>query len=120
MAAACADEVTFIAKSRGTLFLSTMPPLDGVDCRAIWVTPLFGLDYVRAGFTEKRWPSLVVAGDADRWHDATAHAQACAQVGAEDLVIAGADLLLVVDRNAQATVAGLSALAEASLRFFGL
>lgn len=63
VAASGADDVIFfIAKSRGTLFLSAIPPLVGAACRAIWVTPLFGLDYVEAGFVEKGWPSLVVRG----------------------------------------------------------
>ncbi len=113
-----ADRVTFIAKSRGTLFLSTMLPLDGVACDAIWVTPLFGLDYVCEGFVDKGWRSLVVAGGGDRYHDATAHERVCAAVDAESVVIEGADHRLVVDGNATATVAGLARLCDASLRFF--
>lgn len=68
------DRVTFVAKSRGTLFLSTMPSLPcSAPIEAIWVTPLLGFDYVRTGVLEKRWRSLMVAGSADDYHDGPAH-----------------------------------------------
>jgi pimeloyl-ACP methyl ester carboxylesterase len=112
------SKVTFIAKSRGALFLSTMGevPLPA-DVDAIWVTPLLGLDYVRDGVTGKRWPSLLVAGTADPYHDPAAHAKVCETIGAESLVVDGADHGLVVRGSVGATVEGFRALAEASLAF---
>ena len=69
------SKVTFIAKSRGTLFLSAMGDISlPSDVDAIWVTPLLGLDYVRNGVLAKGWPSLLVAGSADDYHDPVAHA----------------------------------------------
>jgi hypothetical protein len=112
------DRVTFVAKSRGTLFLSVMPSLGtGATVEAIWVTPLLGLDYVRAGVVEKAWRSLIVAGSADPYHDAGAHAEVCDAIGATSLVIDGGNHGLVVQGDARATVAAYAALAEASLEF---
>ncbi|HXW80384.1 MAG TPA: hypothetical protein VEJ84_12845, partial [Acidimicrobiales bacterium] len=112
------SKVTFIAKSRGTLFLSAMrkvPLPSEVD--AIWVTPLLGLDYVRGGVIDRRWPSLVVAGSADPYHDPVSHAKVCETIGGESLVIEGANHGLVVGGSVRATVEGFRALGEASLAF---
>ena len=113
-----ASRVTFIAKSRGTLFLSAMGEMPlPADVDAIWVTPLLGFDYVRDGVVQKRWPSLLVAGSADRYHDPDAHAKVRETIGAESLIIDGADHGLVVGGSVRATVEGFRALAEASLAF---
>jgi hypothetical protein len=112
------NRITFIAKSRGTLYLAAMSeslPCDRVD--AIWVTPLLGFDYVREGIVTKSWRSLVVAGGADPYHDADAHAEVCRQVRAQELVIANANHGLVVVGDVRRTVSGFQALAEASLEF---
>jgi hypothetical protein len=112
------DQVTFVAKSRGTLFLSTMAPLRrAVGIQAVWVTPLLGLDYVRAGVVEKGWRSLVVAGSRDPYHDAGAHAEVCDAIGATSLILDGADHGLVVRGDVRATVEGFARLAEESLAF---
>jgi len=110
--------ITFIAKSRGTLYLAAMSeplPCDQVD--AIWVTPLLGLDYVREGVLAKAWRSLVVAGGADPFHDSDAHTAVCRELRAEQLVIVDADHGLVVAGDVRRTVNGFRALAEASLAF---
>ncbi len=113
-----ASRVTFIAKSRGTLFLSAMGEMPlPADVDAIWVTSLLGFDYVRDGVVDKRWPSLLVAGSADRYHDPDAHAKVRETIGAESLIIDGADHGLVVGGSVRATVEGFRALAEASLAF---
>ena len=112
------DVITFVAKSRGTLFLSTMGPLPTqAAIQAIWVTPLLGLDYVRNGILARGWPSLLVAGGADPYHDAEAHGQVCHELGASTLVVEGADHGLVVAGDVRSTVGGYAALADASLRF---
>ena len=112
------SKVTFIAKSRGTLFLSAMGDISlPSDVDAIWVTPLLGLDYVRNGVLAKGWPSLLVAGSADDYHHPVAHAKVCETMGAESLIIDGADHGLVVPRNVRATIEGFRALAGASLAF---
>lgn len=112
------DGVTFVAKSRGALFLAA---LDGAvvagAVAAIWVTPLVGLAYVREGIVEKGWRSLLVAGSADPHHDPVAHDAICAALGAQELVISDADHGLVVEGDALATVDGYRRLAEASLAF---
>jgi hypothetical protein len=112
------SRVTFIAKSRGTLFLSAMGEIAlPAEVDAIWVTPLLGFGYVRGGVIDKRWPSLLVAGSADPHHDPAAHAKVCETIGAESLIIDGADHGLVVAGSVRATVEGFRALAEASLAF---
>lgn len=84
---------------------------------AIWVTPLLGLDYVRTGVLAKGWPSLIVAGAADPYHDRAAHEAVCTQLSASQLVIDDADHGLVVAGDVRKTVDGFRALAEASLAF---
>lgn len=112
------DVIIFVAKSRGTLFLSTMGPLPTqAALQAIWVTPLLGFDYVRSGIVEKGWRSLLVAGGADPYHDAQAHEEACRKLGASTLVVEGANHGLVVGGDVRSTVDGYAALAEASLQF---
>ncbi|TML36735.1 MAG: hypothetical protein E6G27_18680 [Actinobacteria bacterium] len=112
------SRVTFVAKSRGTLFLAAMGevPLPA-DVDAIWVTPLLGLDYVRDGLIDKHWRSLVVAGSADPYHDGGGHAKVCEATRAESLIIDGANHGLVVKGSVRATIEGFSALADASLAF---
>ncbi len=114
--------VTFVAKSRGTLFLVAMEKslvdrLVDRDTDAIWVTPLLGLEYVRAGVMDQGWPSLIVAGSADPYHDPAAHDQVCRATGARSLVIEGADHGLVVAGDVLATVGGFRRLGETSLSF---
>jgi hypothetical protein len=110
--------VTFVAKSRGTLFLAAMDKTTvRCDVAAIWVTPLLGFDYVRDGIIGKSWPSLVVAGSADPYHDQAGHDVVRAEVSADELVIAGAIHGLVIEGDVLATVDGYRRLAEASLAF---
>lgn len=112
------SRITFVAKSRGTLYLAAASeplPCDRVD--AIWVTPLLGLDFVREGVLSKSWPSLIVAGGADPYHDAAAHAEVCRLIAAQQIVIEGADHGLVVAGDVRRTVDGFRELADASLAF---
>jgi pimeloyl-ACP methyl ester carboxylesterase len=110
--------VTFVAKSRGALFLAAMEKtLVGRDTDVIWVTPLLGLEYVRAGVMDQGWPSLIVAGSADPYHDPAAHDEVCRAIGARSLVIEGAGHGLVVAGDVSATVDGFRRLGEASLSF---
>jgi hypothetical protein len=112
------DRITFVAKSRGTLFLSVMPPLDtAATVEAIWVTPLLDFDYVNNGIVEKRWRSLIVAGSADPYHEAAAHDATCAAIHADSLVVDGADHGLVVRGDVRRTVKGFADLADATLAF---
>ena len=113
------SRVTFVAKSRGTLFLSVMDPavVGCDDVEAIWVTPLLGFDHVREGVMAKRWPSLIVAGAADPYHDRSAHEEVVSTLGAASLVVEDANHGLVVDGDVLATVEGFRALAAASLSF---
>jgi hypothetical protein len=113
------DTVTFVAKSRGTLFLAAMDTsVVTCDVNAMWITtPLIGLDYVREGIVDKAWRSMLVAGSADPYHDPVVHDEICAELDAVGLVIPGGNHGLVVDGDVLATVDGYRQLAEASLSF---
>ena len=113
------DRVTFVAKSRGALFLAAVDEASiACEVAAIWVTtPLVDLDEVREGVIEKSWRSLLVAGGADPYHDPVGHAEIGAALRADELVIPGANHGLVVEGDVLATVEGYRRLAEASLEF---
>ena len=112
------DRITFVAKSRGTLFLAAMDQPFNCEAAAIWVTtPLVDLPYVGRRIVDKGWRSLLVAGSADPYHDAAIHADVCAALGADELVIPNANHGLVVERDALATADGYRELAKASLAF---
>ena len=114
------DRITFVAKSRGTLFLAAMDEPISCEVAAIWVTtPLVDLQYVGRGIVGKAWRSLLGAGSADPYHDATTHSDICATLGADELVISNANHGLVVERDALATADGYRELAKASLTFVG-
>lgn len=113
------DRVTFIAKSLGTVALSVFGTQlklpDQVS--AIWLTPLFHLDYVRRGALASRWRSLVVCGDADPSYDAPSTELVVAGLGAEELVLPGAAHSLEVESDVLATLDRMQQLAHAVLRF---
>src|SRR5258708_39044387 len=63
-----------------------------------------------AGAIDKAWPCLAVAGSADPYHDPAAHAEVCRAIGAQSLVIDGANHGLVVPADVLATVDGFRTL----------
>jgi ribosomal protein S18 acetylase RimI-like enzyme len=113
--------VTFIAKSLGTMVLSVLDPSLVGDRRtdAIWVTPIFGTDYVRQAASTKTWPSLLIAGGADEYHSPAGHRAVVEATGARSLVIPDADHSLEIDGDVLATVHGLDRVGSAVLRFLG-
>src|SRR5271155_113141 len=62
--------VTFLAKSLGTIALAALddPRSLAASVDAIWLTPIFGQEPVRAGAIRHGLPSLLVAGEADALH----------------------------------------------------
>ena len=114
------DRITFVAKSRGALFLAAMDHPINCEVTAIWVTtPLVDLPYVGRGIVDKAWRSLLVAGSADPYHDSVIHADICAALDADELVIPNANHGLVVERDALATADGYRELAKVSIAFVG-
>ncbi|MGH3926754.1 MAG: hypothetical protein ACRDTT_28480, partial [Pseudonocardiaceae bacterium] len=113
------DKVTFVAKSRGALFLAAMDKATvSFEVEAIWVTsPLVDLPYVGQGIVDKAWRSLLVAGSADPYHEPTSHAEICAAIGAAELVISNGNHGLVVEGDVLATVDGYRQLAETALSY---
>lgn len=118
-ATAGARRVTFVAKSLGTMALATLDKSDvGVALvDAIWLTPLFGEPVVRAGAIDHGWRSLLVAGGADRYHDASSHEAVRNALGARSLLLEGADHALEVPGDPLATVDRLRQLTEAAVEF---
>lgn len=115
------DELTFVAKSRGTMVLGSIGselrlPL-GVN--VIWLTPVFHLDYVREGAARSGWRSLVVLGGADPYYtaDTAAHDEVVSALGAKLLVIESADHALEVPNDVIATLRAMERLAIAVLDF---
>ena len=114
--------VTFIAKSLGTIALANIevdlsPSVDRVE--AIWVTPLFGRDDVCSGAIAKGWRSLLVAGEADPYHDRDGHAAVVDAIAARSLVLPGADHSLEVDGDVHATLQAHRLLVDHVIDFVG-
>lgn len=116
-----AQRVTFVAKSLGTKALASLDSeaLAGKEVDAIWLTPLFGEPEVRSGAIELGWRSLLVAGQADAYHEPDHHEAVRDALSAASVVLPGADHRLEVAGDALATVAGLRQLAEAVTEFVG-
>jgi hypothetical protein len=120
-ATAAAERVTFVAKSFGTAILAHLDSavLSSSRTEAIWLTPLFGYAAVRSGAIVHGWRSLLVAGDADDYHDPEAHQAVREALGADSLVLKDADHRLEIPGNPMATVDSLRDLVEAVARFGG-
>ena len=113
------DRVSLVAKSLGTVVLGAIGDQLRLPDRveALWLTPLFGLPYVREGAARTAWRSLIVSGAADPAHDTAGLEQVVAALGAESLVIEAADHALQISGDVLATVEAMRCLAEAVLQF---
>jgi pimeloyl-ACP methyl ester carboxylesterase len=109
--------VTVVAKSLGTVVLAAADLSLPTATEAIWLTPLFGDETVRAQAEQRGLRSLLVAGSADSAHDAEGHERVRAALGAESLLIAGANHALEVPGDVRATLDGLRQLVDAVERF---
>ena len=113
------DEVVFVAKSLGTQALSgfceRLPP--DLSAHAIWMTPLFGIPEVRDRAAASGLRSLIVAGDADPYHDHDGFDLVAAALNASTLLVAGADHSLEVPGDAHASIRALTALTSAVIDF---
>lgn len=121
IAGSSADEVVFVAKSLGTQVLagiSSRLPVE-LPARAIWLTPLFGEPDVRDGAAASGLRSLIVAGDADPYHDPAGFRFVANALGASTLVIANADHSLEVPSDVHASIRALAALTSAVLESAG-
>ena len=113
------SQVTFVAKSVGTMILGAVGARLSVPGRvsALWLTPCFPLDYVRDGAVATGWRSLIVSGSADHWYDPARTTEVADALGADHLLIDGADHNLEVAGDVGATVGALEQLATATLSF---
>lgn len=114
-------EVTFVAKSIGTMILGLVGAKLSLPSRvnALWLTPTFSFEYTRAGAMATRWRSLIVSGSADRWYDADMTRSVAASLGAQELLVEGGDHNLEIAGDYRATLRALDELATATLNFVG-
>jgi hypothetical protein len=113
------SQVTFVAKSVGTMILGAVGARLSVpgNVNALWLTPCFPLDYVTDGAIATGWRSLIVSGSADHWYDAARTTKVSGALGADHLLIDGADHNLEIAGDVGATLAALERLATATLSF---
>ena len=113
------SQVTFVAKSVGTMILGAVGARLSVPGRvnALWLTPCFPLDYVRDGAVATGWRSLIVSGAADDWYDAARTTEVAQALGADQVLIGGAEHNLEIAGNVEATLGALEQLATATLAF---
>lgn len=113
------QRVTFVAKSLGcSVLLSQTPDVCGSALvEAIWLTPLFKGAAARTGAINLGWRSLLVAGDADPSHNREGFEMVRHELGAESLIVPGADHSLEVPGDPDATLATLRDLLDAVRHF---
>jgi len=113
------SQVTLVAKSVGTMILGAIGTRLSVpgSVNALWLTPAFPLDYVRDGAVATGWRSLIVSGSADHWYDAARTAEVADALGADHLLIEGAEHNLEIPGDVGATLGALEQLATATLSF---
>ena len=119
MSEAAPARVTFVAKSLGSIALAALSSSVALPATvdAIWLTPIFGRDSVRAGAIAQGWRSLLVAGAGDELHEPAHHETVAAALGATSLILPRADHLLEVPGDVRATLDGFGALVEAVIAF---
>lgn len=111
--------VVVIAKSLGTRVLAAIAPTLPRERRilAVWLTPLFGVEDVRAAAMRAGLRSLIVAGTADPYHDQVGFDAVSHALNADTLLIPGADHCLEVPGDVFATLEAMKALSSAVLDF---
>lgn len=115
------EDTVVVAKSLGTGVLAHIGgQLDLPAPRAIWLTPLFRSAAIRERAIGLGWRSLIVAGSADDAHDPDAFTQVATSLGADTLLIDGADHGLEVPGDVVTTVDVMRRLAVATLAFASL
>jgi predicted alpha/beta-hydrolase family hydrolase len=87
------EQITFVAKSLGTLALGPVLTADPRLARAhvAWLTPLLRIDHLRAHIARWGGHSLFVIGTADPYYDAAYLAEVQHATRGETVVVDGAD-----------------------------
>jgi hypothetical protein len=93
--------------------LRDLPP----KVNAIWLAPIFKLDYVRDGARSLGWRSLIVSGGADDHFDAALTDEVVRSIGATHVLLEDADHGFQVADDAVATVRRYETLVGAILDF---
>jgi predicted alpha/beta-hydrolase family hydrolase len=93
------EQITFVAKSLGTLALGPVLTADQRLARAhvVWLTPLLRSDHLRAHMAQWGGHSLFVIGTADPYYDAASLAEVQAATRGETVVVDGANHSLEID-----------------------
>lgn len=101
-----ADRVTLVAKSLGTALVPAVDQLLPTSARAIYITPLFEHDDVRAAVIDAGWQCLSVFGTADPAHNPQGQAIVTRRLRGTELPLAGANHRLEVPDDPEATERG--------------
>ena len=95
------EQITFVAKSLGTLALGPVLTADQRLARAhvVWLTPLLRIDHLRAHIVRWGGHSLFVIGTADPYYDEAYLAEVQHATHGETIVVDGADHSLEISSD---------------------
>jgi predicted alpha/beta-hydrolase family hydrolase len=114
--------VALVGKSLGTLamgHLLTLPDRPDAAMRAVWLTPLLGVERLREQITRYGGPSLFVIGTADPHYDPAILDALQAATAGDAVVIVNADHGMDIPGDPAASVRGLEQVVAAMTRFIG-
>ena len=113
------EQVTFVAKSLGTLGLGPVLTADPrlTSAHVIWLTPLLRIDHVRADIAQWGGHSLFVIGTADPYYDATYLAEVQHATRGETVVVDGADHSLEIEGDVLRSLEAITQVMRAVQQF---
>jgi len=93
------EQITFVAKSLGTLALGAVLAADArlAHAHTVWLTPLLRIDHLRARIARWGGHSLFVIGTADPYYDAAYLAEVQHATRGAAVVVDGADHSLEIE-----------------------
>ena len=113
------EQITFVAKSLGTLALGPMLTAEQRLARAhvVWLTPLLRIDHVRTDIARWGGHSLFVIGTADPYYDAAYLAEVQSATGGETVVVDGADHSLEIEGDVLRSLEAMVQVMRAAQQF---
>jgi predicted alpha/beta-hydrolase family hydrolase len=113
------EQITFVAKSLGTLALGPMLTADPPLARAhvVWLTPLLRIDHLRADIVRWGGHSLFVIGTADPYYDAAYLAEVQHATHGETVVVDGADHSLEIQGDVLRSLEAMTQVMRAVQQF---
>src|ERR671934_1509850 len=113
------EQITFVAKSLGTLALGPVLTADPrlAQAHVVWLTPLLRNDHLPAHISRWGGPSLFVIGTADPYYDAAYLAEVQRATGGEVVVVDGADHSLEIQGDVLRSLEAMTQVMRALQRF---